>query len=187
MALLKKADIAHILRAAAAVTQCRRFVLVGTGAVIIVIKAPQAFLMQTREIDIYATDTDDPASMSDLIDGSLGEGSQFDKTFGYFADGVSNLTACMPLDWEQRAIAFPVPGADGVSVLCPSPTDIALSKLCAWREKDIDWLRAALLHGIADVEAMRQRHAMIDNPHAPAPEEILRRIGLVAPTKHESR
>lgn len=186
MALLKKADIAHILRAAAGVTQCKRFVLVGTGAVIVVVKTPQAFLMQTREIDIYPTDTDDAEAMLDLIDGSLGEGSQFDKTFGYFADGVSKLTACLPMDWQDRATTYPVPGVDGVSVMCPSPTDIALSKLCAWREKDIDWLRQALLHGIADIEAMRQRHSSIDNPHAPPADEILRRIDVVAPSPRDT-
>ncbi len=187
MKLLKKADIAHILRAAAAVTNCKQFVLVGTGAVIVVQKTPQAFLMHTREIDIYTLDASDPGEMSDLIDGSLGEGSQFNRTFGYFADGVSKLAACLPADWETRATTLPVPGAADVSVVCPSPSDIALSKLCAWREKDIAWLREALLHGIANIEAMRQRHATIDNPHAPPADEILLRIGVDAPSPRSQR
>lgn len=101
--MLRRADIDHILRAAAALTGHARFVMVGSGAVIATAKHIPVAMMLTKEIDIYADDVADPDPISDLIDASIGRDSQFDKTFGYYGDGVSPRTAIMPLDWRTRA------------------------------------------------------------------------------------
>jgi hypothetical protein len=46
----------------------------------------------------------------------------------------------MPSDWPTRAIKYSPQDAPGVTAILPDVNDIALSKLVAWREKDIDWL-----------------------------------------------
>ena len=40
----------------------------------------------------------------DLIDGSIGEGSPFDRQFGYYAHGVDDSTAILPAGWRNRLV-----------------------------------------------------------------------------------
>jgi hypothetical protein len=130
--MLRRSDIDHILRAAATLSNHARFVMVGTGAVIATARHIPVAMMLTEEIDIYADGVDDPDTVSDLIDGSIGRDSQFYRTFGYYGDGVSAQTAVMPLDWRKRATEYETP--DGLATaVCPSADDIAIAKLCAWR------------------------------------------------------
>lgn len=178
---LRKTDIAHLVRAAAGVTGRDTFVIVGTGAVIAQLKAVPLDLMQTREIDIYVPDDPDGDGVSDLIDGSIGEGSPFHEAFGYYAHGVGPLTACLPDDWRTRAVRYATPSLPGVVCLCPEANDIALSKLCAWRDKDREWLAAGLGAGVLRLDAMRERGSRISNPNAPEKPEIERRLATLGP------
>jgi hypothetical protein len=147
--MLRRPDIDHILRAAAVISNHARFVVVGTGAVIITAPHIPAAMMMTAEIDLYADGIADPEPISDLIDATIGHGSMFHRTFHYYGDGVSRGTAIMPIDWRTRATEYGVPDGSVIAI-CPSADDIAVDKLCAWREKDQDWLRVAIQAGIAN-------------------------------------
>jgi hypothetical protein len=149
--LLRRPDIDHLLRAAAVISNHTRFVVVGTGAVIITAKHIPAEMMMTAEIDLYADGITDPEPISDLIDATIGHGSMFHRTFHYYCDGVGPGTAIMPLDWRMRAIEYCVPDGGAVAI-CPSADDIAVAKLCAGREKDRDWLRVAFPADIANAK-----------------------------------
>lgn len=63
--------------------------------------APEALLV-SQEADIYAPARPD---LSDEIDGALGQGSRFDRTFGYYADGVEPTTATLPKGWDRCSLA----------------------------------------------------------------------------------
>ena len=173
--MLRRRDIDHILRAAASLSGETRFVMVGTGAVIATANHIPVAMMLTQEIDIYAEDAADPEWVSDLIDGSIGRYSQFHRTFGYYGDGVSERTAIMPLDWRSRAVEYATPDGAATAV-CPSAEDIAVAKLCAWREKDQGWLREAFCSGVAKADRMREllRGALPDA--APDRVELHRRL-----------
>jgi hypothetical protein len=146
--MLRRPDIDHILRAAASLSGHKRFVMVGTGAIIATAKHIPVVMMMTEEIDIYVEDAEDPDWVSDLIDASIGRDSQFHRAFGYYCDGVSQRTSVMPLDWRVRATEYTTP--DGlVTAVCPGAEDIAIAKLCAWRDKDQTWLREAFRTGVA--------------------------------------
>jgi hypothetical protein len=177
--MLRRPDIDHILRAAASLSGHSRFVMVGTGAVIAAAKHIPVAMMMTEEIAIYVEDAADPDWVSDLIDASIGRDSQFHRTFGYYGDGVSKRTAVMPLDWRTRATEYTTP--DGLATaVCPSAEDIAVAKLCAWREKDQAWLRVAFQAGVenaSDAETLLQGQLL---DAAPARDELTRRLRLVA-------
>lgn len=149
--------------------------MVGTGAVIAIAKHIPVAMMLTEEIDIYADGVDDPEPISELVDASIGHLSQFHRTFGYYGDGVSPRTAVMPVDWRTRASEYVTP--DGLATaVCPSADDIAIAKLCAWREKDQSWLREALRSGIVKAD---RTVALLrgDLPaEAPEPDELARRL-----------
>jgi hypothetical protein len=173
--MLRRSDVDHILRAAASLSNHARFVMVGTGAVIATARHIPVAMMLTVEIDIYADGVDDPEPISELIDGSIGHLSQFHRTFGYYGDGVSPRTAVMPLDWRTRATEYKT--QDGLATaICPSADDIAVAKLCAWREKDQAWLREGLRSGIVKAGSVA---ALLRTPlpaEAPASDELARRL-----------
>ena len=138
-------------------------------------------MMLTQEIDIYAEGVADSEQMSDLIDGSIGRYSQFHRTFGYYGDGVSPRTAIMPVDWRTRAVEYTTPDALATAV-CPSADDIAIAKLCAWREKDQAWLREAFRSGVANAARVRALLATELLAEAPAQDELIRRLAAASQT-----
>jgi hypothetical protein len=92
---------------------------------------------------------------ADLISGAIGEVSQFDSTFGYYAHGLPPESCPLPSNWETRLIKFQNDNTRGVIALCLHPLDLACSKLVASREKDIEFVSAMLVHRLierADLE-----------------------------------
>jgi hypothetical protein len=171
----------HILRAAGAATGRTRFVLVGSAAIFAWETIVPPDMAMTREVDLFAYDVD-PATAESIafeIDGSLGQASQFDQTYGYYCDGVGPDTAILPTDWEVRAKEYASPTTGGVTAVVPHPDDIALAKLCAGREKDNVWLRAAIQGGIVDPSKIRGRMHKLPNSRAPARELLEARLDLI--------
>jgi len=178
--MLRKEDIDHILRAAASVTNHNQFVMVGTGAVIAVARHIPVSMMLTSEIDIYVEGPDSEA-ISDQIDGALGNGSMFHRSFRYYGDGVGPKTAMMPVDWKMRTTIYTIP--DGtVSAICPSPNDVAIAKLCAAREKDRDWIQEALRSRLVKADVMREliQHGL--PAEAPSIDVLLGLLANLTPT-----
>jgi hypothetical protein len=141
--------IQHVLRAAHDITGRKAFVLIGSGAVVAYLGEGNLteVMTSTVDIDLYALDANDPDAFSDELE-TIGVDSQFHQTNAYHADGVSPTTAVMPADWKGRAKQVDVASRDGVTVLIPDPNDIAVAKLCAWREKDRQWLQEGIDLGV---------------------------------------
>lgn len=164
--LLKREKVEHILRAAGRITGQRRFVLIGSAAVAAWREMLPVELIMSRDIDLFAFDVPDAEAISDQLDGAIGQASDFDQTFGYYCDGVGPETARLPSDWRSRAMEFSNANTEGVVALVPEPNDIALSKLYAWRPKDIRWLRAAARNSVIDASQMRSRLALLTSDAA---------------------
>ncbi len=178
--MLKKNNIDHILRAAAAITNYNKFVMVGTGAVIATASSVAAQLMMTNEIDIYV-EGKDSEEVADLISATIGEGSMFHRTFRYYGDGVSPNTSIMSFDWKTRATIYTV--AEGnVSALCPNIHDIAIAKLCAAREKDRTWLRSALSTGSIKLSVLQDLLEKMPKM-APDKQHLLNLLNELMPAK----
>ncbi|HMK80027.1 MAG TPA: DUF6036 family nucleotidyltransferase [Xanthobacteraceae bacterium] len=181
---MQKKSIDHILRAASEVTKQTKFVLVGSAAVIARLKHVPLEMMYTPEIDIYAPDADDVELASELIDGNIGQGSQFHNQFGYYGDGVSPETAKMPKDWRVRALEYTSAECPGVVALVPEENDVALAKVVAWRDKDQAWLHEGVRSGILSVRQMAARVDLMPPPNAeaipPAREVLKQRLRLLA-------
>jgi hypothetical protein len=89
-----------------------------------------------------------------LIDGSIGELSQFHDTFGYYAHGVAPETATLPLNWRGRAIRFESEQTQGALAHCLHPLDIAYSKLAAGREKDTTYVGELIRRSLVEAHAV---------------------------------
>jgi hypothetical protein len=175
---LGRSDLDHILRSARGVTGLDRFVLIGSAAILAWRAIVPPGMLMTREADLFAYEADDPDQVADELEGAIGQGSNFDATFGYYCDGVSEQTAVMPTDWAVRSKEYSTENTKGAIAVVPSPNDIALAKLCAWREKDQDWLSIAYGHRIIDPDAMS---SLLDRmpERAPSRQELERRVGIV--------
>lgn len=182
---LRHADIEHIMRAVSGISGQAAFVLMGAGAVIAQLRTTPLSLMGTRELDVYASDADDIDEVSTLIDASIGEGSLFDETFGYHAHGIGPTTAILPRGWQARAKEITWPSLPGVTCLCPDVDDIALSKVCAWREKDVRWLSAARQSGLLNLGAIRERIVDVQSPNVPTAAEFERRLNVLSSSNPE--
>ncbi len=142
---MKREHLEHILRAAAAITNEREFVVLGSQSLLAAVPDLPAPLNQSMELDLYPLRN--PAA-AELIDGTIGELSPFDETFGYYAHGVAPETAVLPRDWQTRAIVVENANTGGARGLCIAPADLAVSKLAAGREKDLAFVAAMLAAGI---------------------------------------
>ena len=89
----------HLLAAAAEVTGQDEFVGVRSRAILGTFDEPPDSILQSMEAEIYPKRVPEAA---DLIDGNLGDGSQFHAAFGYYAHGVGPETAKAPRGWQER-------------------------------------------------------------------------------------
>lgn len=137
---MRRHELEHILRAAAAITDENDFVVVGSQAILGQYPDAPKELLISNEVDIYP---EHHPELADLIDGAIGAGSMFSEQFGYHADGVGPETAILPRLWRTRAVLVTGPGTKGACGICPEANDLAISKLAAGRPKDRDWFRVA--------------------------------------------
>ena len=113
-----------------------------------------AELLVSMEADVYPKNKPE---LSDLIDGSIGEGSPFQREFGYYAHGVDASTATLPEGWEQRLILVAGENTRQIRGWCLEVHDLAIAKLVAGRPKDLDFLRHLIKGGYADPGMLESR------------------------------
>src|SRR5665213_3191814 len=58
----------------------------------------------SNEVDIALLGDDASETLADLIDGQLGEWSDFDRDHGFYVQGVSVRTAYLPDGWQERLV-----------------------------------------------------------------------------------
>src|SRR5438876_11294830 len=134
---MKRPDLEHIIRAAGSIADARQIVIIGSQAILASFPNAPAELTISQEADAYPLESPEKA---DLIDGSIGEKSPFHETFGYYAHGVGPETAVLPRNWRSRLVPVRNENTRGVTGLCLSPADLAVSKLAAGRENDLQFV-----------------------------------------------
>jgi len=151
---MQRHQLEHIIRAASGITGATDFVIVGSQAVLGQFPDAPEELLVSIEADVFSLHS---PGESDLIDGSIGEGSPFHKTFGYYAHGVAPETAVLPSGWRERLIPVHNENTGGGTGLCLEVHDLAVSKLVAGREKDLAFVANLLRHGLAAISTLQFR------------------------------
>lgn len=151
---MRREELEHVVRAAAAVTEDEEIVVVGSQAILGQFPDAPAALLASREADVYPRNHPE---RSDEIDGSLGDGSYFDSTYGYYAHAVGPETATAPAGWEQRLVPVSNPNTGGATGWCLEIHDLLLSKCVAGRERDWEFVEEALRHELADPDELCRR------------------------------
>ena len=153
---MTRSNLEHIIRAAGTIADDTDIVVIGSQAVLGQHPDAPAELLISMEADVWPRNRPE---RTDMIDGSIGEGSPFQREFGYYAHGVDSTTAVLPRGWESRLVLVTGQNTRNIRGWCLEPHDLAVSKLVAGRPKDVDFLRAMLQHRFVDAATLRSRLA----------------------------
>jgi len=141
---MNRAQFAHVLRAAAAISDETTFVVIGSQSVLAQFDNIPVDMSRSIEVDLYPKYRPE---LADVIEGAIGADSPFHETFGYHADAVGPETARLPSAWEARSVQVTI---SGVTAICPEIHDLAVSKLLAGRPKDLEWIKAGIAASLVD-------------------------------------
>ena len=139
-------QLEHAIRAACEVSQDTELLIFGSQAILGTYPEAPEGLRASTEVDVQAKSRPE---MTDRIDGTLGEGSLFHTTHGFYVHGISIEAATLPSGWSDRTVAVSHPiGTRGNIGRCLEAHDLAASKLVADREKDRVFVATLLSHGL---------------------------------------
>lgn len=153
---MNRAQLEHIIRAAGTIANVDDIVVIGSQAILGEFPDAPAELLVSNEADVFPSNHPE---RSDLIDGSIGEGSPFDREFGYYAHGVDETTAILPSGWRNRLILVAGENTRFVRGWCLEVHDLAIAKYAAGREKDLQFTSALARHRMVSAEVLQERLA----------------------------
>ena len=153
-----RSQLEHIIRAACSITGEDNIVIIGSQAILASFPDTTLpdILTQSIEADVFYL-SEKNQELSNLIDGTIGELSIFQDTYGIYAHGVGKETAVLPPGWEERLVKLSSSNTSGYTGLCLDPYDLCISKLIAYRKKDIDYVKALLSSKIIDINELKER------------------------------
>jgi hypothetical protein len=151
---MQRPQLEHVIRAAVAITGANEIVIIGSQAVLGQFPDAPIDLLSSIEADVFTFRNPRDA---ELIEGSIGEGSPFHQTFGYYAHGVAEETATLPAGWKDRLVPVRGPNTGSGCGLCLEVNDLAVAKLVAGREKDVTFVQRLLRHKLASRSVIETR------------------------------
>jgi hypothetical protein len=147
-----------VISAAATVSGENELVVIGSQAILGPFPDAPETMLRSQEADLYPRGQPEKA---DQIEGALGDGSQFARTYGYFAHGVGPETATAPAGWEDRLVEIKIPARPGSDnsplAYCLEPHDLILAKCAAGRDRDWEFATEALRACLVDSEELLAR------------------------------
>jgi hypothetical protein len=157
---MQRRELEHLLRAAGEIIDERQFIVIGSQSILGKYPDAPEELLRSREADFIAKNRPERTRMLEAI----GEASRFYETFGYYVDPVDSRTAVLPRDWKSRLVNVSSPGTNGVTGLCLDPHDLFISKVAAWRDKDIEFAKAMIGHGMVEKDRLLVLASKVPNP-----------------------
>ena len=162
-------QLKHAIRAARDVSGDTELLVFGSQAILGTWPDAPEGVRASIEVDVQAKNLPENTI---LIDGNVGEESQFHATHGFYVHGVSIESATLPDGWAARTVAVRDPHLTrGYTGHCLEAHDLAASKLAAYREKDLEFVALLLLEGLIDRDTLLNRIAVL-----PADAETKQRL-----------
>jgi hypothetical protein len=162
---MNREQLAHALRAASAITGTNTMLVVGSQSILG--SFPEHLLPEvtTRSAEIDIAFFNDPQGrLADQVEGAIGEDTDFERTFGFYVDGVDTDTATLPHGWWNRLVIFEGPDTNGAQGQCLEPHDCVVSKLAAGRDKDLVFSEALIRVGLVHPDVILERINETDMP-----------------------
>ena len=157
---MNREQLEHAIRSACEVSGDNELYVFGSQAILG--QFPQADEKLTRSIEVDASPKNKPEAV-DRIDGALGENSPFHHTHGFYVHGVSIETASLPEGWKGRTNKVQDHMNENNIGWCVEAHDLAASKIIAYREKDISFVRTLLVEELINAETLKDRIKLIQS------------------------
>jgi len=194
---MRREQLEHAIRTACQIIGHPAVIIVGSQAILGSYDEDELPVEATMSVEVdvlpIADSNDVTADLADLIEGVAGEWSPFEEQHGFSIDGVDLDTAVLPAGWRERLV--PVQNANTAAPSgrpqfigwCLDPEDLCVAKLCAHREKDLNFVRALHAAGLVDATVIAERLTRVDVRHQQAVTVALRWLGsLPAPADSSS-
>lgn len=180
---MRRDQLEHAIRTACQIIGHAEVIVVGSQSVLGTYdesELPTAATMSV-EIDILpiADTNDETAHLADLIEGVAGEFSSYEDLHGFRIDGVDLTTSALPAGWRERLVKVhnantAAPGGEPVFTgWCLEPEDVCIAKLCAFREKDRNFVRALIEAGLVEPATIVERLGTMPEKYLAASAQAL--------------
>lgn len=175
---MNRNQLEHAIRAACQIIQLPEVIIVGSQSILGTFEDRDlpAEATMSREVDVLPiADTNEQiAQLADEIEGVAGEWSTFEEQHGFSIDGVDLTTVVLPDGWRERLVkvqnantAAPS-GQPLFTGWCLDPHDLCVAKLCAGREKDLNFVAALVREELVDRRIIERRLSLVDHAYEAA-------------------
>ena len=154
---MTREQLEHIIRASGAIADVSDIVVIGSQAVLGEFPDAPPEILISNEADVFPRDHPE---RSDMIDGTIGDGSPFLKSFGYYAHGIGESTAVLPAGWRERLVLVSGENTRFVRGWCLEIHDLTIAKYAAGREKDLDFTAVVVRHAMVNRATLAERLAV---------------------------
>jgi uncharacterized nucleotidyltransferase DUF6036 len=144
---MTRQQLGHIIRAAGSITDEKVILVLGSQSILGSVENASGKLLLSMEAHVFPLKAPDK---TELINGSIGEISQYHETFGYYAHGIQPDSCPLPLGWEKRLASIQNENTNGIIGLCLGADDLACTKLAAGRPKDLDLVTEMIATGVVN-------------------------------------
>jgi hypothetical protein len=180
---MRRDQLEHAIRTACQIIDQPAVIIVGSQAILGTYSEDQLPNAATMSIEVdvlpIADDNQETARLADVIEGIAGEWSPFEQQHGFSIDGVDLDSAILPDGWRDRLVkvqnantAAPT-GEPSFTGWCLDKEDLCVAKLCAFREKDRNFVAALLDAGLVDADVIATRMPSVPREHLPTTERAL--------------
>jgi hypothetical protein len=160
---MNRSELEHLIRASGEIAGDDEIIIIGSQAILGQFPDAPVQLLVSMEADLYPKNK--PAR-ADKVDGAIGEGSSFHELHGYYAQGVGEKTAILPLDWESRLVPVNNENTNGITGYCLEVHDLAISKIIAGRTKDLKFVQELIGHKMIQRKTILERLKNVDIPES---------------------
>jgi hypothetical protein len=170
---MTREQLANVLRWVSQIAKTRDVLVYGSQSILGSYSEDELPPEATGSMEVDITFFDDPDDdKSGVVDGAIGELSDFHNHFGYYPQGVSINTAVLPEGWEDRLVLYETPLTEPGRGLCLEPHDCILAKLVRFEEKDVNFAVALVKAELIDLGILTERVGTL--PTHPANIERIR-------------
>lgn len=186
---MRRDQLEHAIRTACQIIGRPEVIIVGSQAILGTYpeEALPGLATMSMEIDILpiAGTNEETARLADDIEGVAGELSPFEEMHGFSIDGVDLETSALPEGWRDRLVKVQnantaAPGGEPVFTgWCLDKEDICVAKLCAFRDKDREFVNALLDAGLVDRLVIADRLPSLPDRYLGASDNAARWLAAV--------
>ncbi len=186
---MRRDQLEHAIRTACQIIERPEVIVVGSQAILGSFREDElpADATMSVEVDILpiANSNDETTRLADLIEGVAGEFSTFEELHGFSIDGVDLETSTLPDGWRGRLVkvqnantAAPA-GQPQFTGWCLDKEDLCVAKLCAFREKDRNFVAALLEARLVDAGVIHERLPSVEERRRPDADRCCDVVGVM--------